>query len=228
MPCSPLSVPRRSTTSRNSCSMAASTDASSLVVVPQEVDVQVAVAGVPVGERSGRRALAGARHPVEQLADLLARHHHVLAELVLGQLAAPRGSSRGAPPTSARAAPRPARPARRARPTSSQASEMRSACARTRVSSPSTSISSIAPARGSMRVARVAHRLQRARVEELDAARHEPGCHNRAHRARRSACTSSKSTISVMTLGGFGTSLSVMSPNTASVPSLPTRSAVRS
>src|SRR6185369_87231 len=56
-----------------------------LIRVPEEVDVQVAVAGVPVGEVANLVALADAIGFGEQIADARARDDDVFGELVLGE-----------------------------------------------------------------------------------------------------------------------------------------------
>ena len=86
MPCSPLSVPPRRMVARISSSMARSTAGPLGVVVPEEVHVQVAVAGVAVREVAHAGLVADAIDLDEQLDEARARHDDVLGELVLCKL----------------------------------------------------------------------------------------------------------------------------------------------
>ena len=190
MPCSPDSVPPRSSVALNSSASAASTRACERGVAPglvrQQVDVQVAVAGVAERRRLQIVARADRVDAPEHLGDRARRHHDVLRLLELvAPRAAPTEQTRRVFHSRSRSASSRAMITSRA-PSASHTAPHASTAASIPSGSPSSSTSTIAPASAGKRVRRLrAHVIDRRLVEQLERARPVALADDRADRAPR-------------------------------------------
>ena len=227
MPCSPLSVPPSSIVARISIADGAVDRGALGVVVPEEVDVEVAVARVPVREVAHARGRGRCRRCAR------GGRRCAMRGTTTSSLSLWRASLRVAFESMRRAAHRRSRcPASCATTTSMHPGHaVATSPTRRSVASDALAVDLDEEHRPRARVDRDAgraHGVERRRVEHLEAPRDDARRDDGAHGAPRRRARRRRGRAPSRRPGGFGTRRSVASVKTASVPSLPTRSDVTS